>query len=61
MTVFVEQWKSTKDHIPALIGVLSSLLCLAFFGPDSFLIPAMVLITLALTLYRKRKEGMSHE
>ena len=61
VTVFVEQWKSTKDHIPALIGVLSSLLCLAFFGPDSFLIPAMVLITLALTLYRKRKEGMSHE
>ena len=31
VTVFVEQWKSTRDHIPALIGVFSSLLCLLLF------------------------------
>lgn len=61
VTVFVEQWKSTKDHVPALIGVGASLLCLFFFGPDSFLIPAMILITLTLTLYRNKKEGASHD
>ena len=60
VTVFVEQWKSTRDHIPALIGVLSSLLCLLVFGPGNFLIPAMILITLALTLYRGRKEEYAH-
>lgn len=60
VTVFVEQWKSTKDHIPALIGVICSLLCVIVFGPGSFLIPAMLLITLALTLYRGKKEEMSH-
>lgn len=60
VTVFVEQWKSTKDHIPALIGVCASLLCLAVFGPGNFLIPAMVLITLALTLYRGIKEERSN-
>jgi len=60
VTVFVEQWKSTKDHIPALIGVFSSLVCLFLFGPGYFLIPAMLLITLALTLYRRRKEAASH-
>ena len=37
VTVFVEQWKSTKDHIPALIGVASSVLCLVLFGADRFL------------------------
>lgn len=61
VTVFVEQWKSTGDHVPALIGVFSSALCLLVFGPGNFLIPAMLLITLALTLYRGKKEGCSHE
>ena len=61
VTVFVEQWKSTRDHIPALIGVFSSLVCLLLFRPANFLIPAMGLITLSLTLYRRRKENSAHE
>lgn len=61
VTVFVEQWKSTKDHIPALIGVIASILCVIAFGPGNFLIPAMLLITLALTLYRGKKEEKCHE
>lgn len=59
VTVFVEQWKSTSDHIPAMIGVGASLLCLAVFGPGNFLIPTMILITAALTLYGK-KGGARH-
>ena len=54
VTVFVEQWLSTRDHVPALIGVVSSVVCLMIFGADGFLIPAMVLITALLALYRKR-------
>jgi 4-azaleucine resistance transporter AzlC len=60
VTVFVEQWKSTKDHIPAMIGVLASVLCLLLFGAGNFLIPAMVLITIALTLYQPRREDAAH-
>lgn len=59
VTVFVEQWKSTKDHIPALIGVTSSVLCLVVFGSGDFLIPAMVVITLSLSLLKFiRKEAV---
>ena len=54
---FTEQWLTTRDHIPALTGLLSTLLCLVIFGKDRFLIPAMLLITLALTLLRRREEG----
>lgn len=54
---FTEQWLTTKDHIPALTGLLSTLLCLAVFGKERFLIPAMILITLVLTLLRSREEG----
>lgn len=55
VTVVVEQWLSTRDHTAALIGIAASVLCLAIFGADDFLIPTMLLITLALTLLRRRK------
>lgn len=54
VSVFMEQWLSTKDHVPALMGLGASVLCLLFFGPDSFLIPSMLLILLGLTLYRRK-------
>ncbi|MBQ6503336.1 MAG: AzlC family ABC transporter permease [Flexilinea sp.] len=53
---FTEQWLNTHDHVPALTGLVGTLLCLVVFGPERFLIPAMLLITLALTLLRKREE-----
>ena len=54
VTLFVEQWLSTKEHIPALIGLASSVACLAIFGKDAFLIPSMVVITLLLILFKKQ-------
>ncbi len=51
---FTEQWITAKDHIPAVTGLLGTLLCLIVFGPERFLIPAMLLITLLLTLFRSR-------
>ena len=60
LTVFVEQWLSTKNHISAIVGILCSVLCLILFGSDGFLIPAMIAIALALTLLRK-KEGITNE
>ena len=56
LTVFVEQWLSTKNHIPALIGLGASLICLLIFGADSFLIPAMVAILVLLSCGRRRLE-----
>lgn len=53
VTVFTEQWQSTRDHVPALVGLLAAIICLFFFGPGQFLISTMVLITAALALYSK--------
>jgi len=55
VSVMAEQWLSTKEHTPALLGLGLSLLCLLLFGPENFLLPAMVLILLSLSLYRLRK------
>ncbi|MBE6531294.1 MAG: branched-chain amino acid transporter AzlC [Ruminococcaceae bacterium] len=57
ITVFVEQWLSSKDHIPALVGVAASVLCLVIFGAESFLIPAMLVIALILCLYKGEKKN----
>ena len=54
---FTEQWLSSRDHVPALTGLLSTAACLAVFGRDGFLIPAMLLITLVLTVLRRREEA----
>ncbi len=53
---FTEQWLNTRDHIPALTGLLSTLLCLILFGSGQFLIPAMLLMTLVLSLLRRKEE-----
>jgi 4-azaleucine resistance transporter AzlC len=56
VTIFVEQWLSTQDHRPALVGLGSSAICLLIFGPDLFLIPAMLLITGILAAMRKKED-----
>lgn len=56
VTVFVEQWLSTKNHLPAIIGLICSVACLMVFGADSFLIPTMIAITIVLLLTRKTVE-----
>ena len=54
VTVFVEQWLSTKEHRPALIGLGASVLCLLVFGSEKFLIPAMICIVVLLSLCKKK-------
>lgn len=53
VTMFVEQWTSVKHHLPALIGVGATVLCLALFGKEIFLIPSMALIALLLIVADK--------
>jgi len=56
ITVFVQQWIDNKDHRPAIIGVLASVISILIFGRNRFLIPAMMAITAALCLMGA-KEG----
>lgn len=57
VVIFIVQWKSQRDHSPAMIGVLCSVVCLLVFGPGRFIIPAMTAIILVLILFRKRLDG----
>lgn len=57
VTIFVEQWLSSKDHFPAIVGVASAAACLLLFGPDTFLIPTMILITAIFVLIHRQQGG----
>ena len=54
--LFVDNLLKEKSHAGSVIGVCAAVLCLIIFGGDSFIIPAMLLILLALTIFRKQIE-----
>ena len=56
IVIFTDQWLNSKNHIPAITGVICSVICLLLFGPDRFIIPAMLSILTILTLLRKPLE-----
>ena len=59
--IFIEQWMKEKRHTGALLGLGAPLVCLAVFGADRFMIPAMASILLLLTLFQKRIEQRGEE
>ncbi|NLO10425.1 MAG: branched-chain amino acid ABC transporter permease, partial [Clostridiales bacterium] len=59
VVIFISQWKSVKNHIPAIIGVLSAVVCRLIFGPSDFIIPSMIVILLSVTLLKEPTERRS--
>lgn len=57
VVMFINQWEETKEHTPALMGLGCSLLCLLIFGSSNFIIPAMILIVLCLSLCKGKLEA----
>ncbi len=59
--IFLEQLLKERDHVPSFIGVGVSVLALALFGADGFIIPALCAVVVLLTLYRGRYEKGGEE
>ncbi|KFI96854.1 branched-chain amino acid transporter AzlC [Bifidobacterium stellenboschense] len=52
---------SARPHAPALVGLSVSAICLALFGPDRFMIPAMALMLVTFLILRTRLEDAGDE
>lgn len=52
--IFIEQWLSTKQHVPAFLGLGAAAVSLAILGPDNFILPAMLAICVMLVALRGR-------
>ncbi|MEN6565563.1 MAG: AzlC family ABC transporter permease [Veillonellales bacterium] len=57
VVIFLSQWNASKNHLPSCVGILSSIICLLIFGPNKFMIPAMLLIILNLTILKNHSES----
>lgn len=58
VVIFIGQWKTQKNHKPAVIGVVCSVVCLVVFGQSKFIIPSMIAILAVLTIFRKKLAGV---
>ncbi|MFP7493937.1 azaleucine resistance protein AzlC [Terribacillus saccharophilus] len=56
LVIFLEQWQKEKNHTSATIGLTVSLICLLVFGGDHFIIPAMLLMLIILSVLKKPME-----
>ncbi len=57
VVIFINQWKSTPNHIPVLIGLTASVLCRIVFGSSNFIIPAMIAILILVTVFQNKIES----
>lgn len=62
VVIFLDQWMKERYHVSSIIGILASSLCLLIFGAENFIIPAMILILVILSMVKKsitKKEVIS--
>lgn len=57
IVILLDQIKSTGMKLPALIGGMSSMLCIIILGRDNFLLPSLAVTVLVLLLLRNKLEG----
>lgn len=53
VVIFLNQWKAAEGHVPALIGIGCSALCLLLFGSGGFMLPSMAAIVVVCLLAKK--------
>lgn len=53
--IFIEGFKERKNRLSSVIGVVCSVVCLALFGKNQFVIPAMLCIVGVLSLFKDKK------
>ena len=61
VVIAVEQWKSAKTHLPALIGTGATLVSLLLFGSVNMLLPALFIIVAMLLLLRRKLQSATAE
>ncbi|NEG54574.1 AzlC family ABC transporter permease [Bifidobacterium platyrrhinorum] len=64
LVIFLDQWlgegAGRRGHVSAVVGVLASVACLMAFGPDDFMIPALIVMIVLFLVLRPRLDDL-HE
>ncbi|MBP3887322.1 MAG: AzlC family ABC transporter permease [Cellulosilyticum sp.] len=57
VVIFLNGWKEKRNRMPAVIGMACSIVSILIFGPEKFIIPAMIMLLVVLSIGRNRLEG----
>lgn len=61
VVIFIEQWRSSKCHMPAVIGLASGILFLMLLGSGKFIMPSLIVTVLLLLIGKPIIEKKSGE
>lgn len=61
VVILVEQWMSTKNHIPTILGLVCGIISLIILGPERFLLPALISSVFILILLKDKNETSVEE
>ena len=61
IVICTEQWLGSKNHLPAVTGVVCAVISLIIFGRDSFILPALATSMIILMLIRNKVEVKENE
>ena len=53
VTILLDQLKDAVSRLPAVVAVVSSVICLLIIGPDNFILPSLIVTVAALTALRR--------
>ena len=56
VVIFLDQWESAKSHVPALVGIVTSILCLFIVGINYFLLPALIISSGILLVWNAKRQ-----
>lgn len=57
ITIVIDQWKATKQHLPALAGFGCGIAALAVLGANKFILPALLFTSAILILYAAHQKN----
>lgn len=56
VVIFVDQWEQAESHVPAVVGLLTSCICLFVVGTTYFLLPSLILSSGILMVWNHKRE-----
>mgnify|MGYP001706707647 CR=1 FL=1 len=58
--IFIDQWEKSENHFPALLGIIVALISLYLFGPQRFMLVALLIASGILLLVREENGKEVH-